>query len=48
MQLSINNEQFLYKILILRTLILIHAPKATTMDILFNSQGEDYENCNCG
>lgn len=43
-----NYEQFLYKILILYTLILIPSMNATTMDILFDSQGDRYENCNCG
>lgn len=42
-----NYEQFLYKILILYTLILIPFMNATTMDILFDSQGDRYENCNC-
>lgn len=46
--MSINNEQILYKILILRSLSLIHSDKTTTMDILFDSQGDRYENCNCG
>lgn len=46
--MSMNNEQFLYKTLILRSLILIPFMNATTMDILFDSQGDRYENCNCG